>query len=253
MTIVDTGVPGYYSRDLPAELSAMGRTLDDVRAVVLTHAHSDHLGFAERIRRERSVSVRIHTADAQLARGEVKPLRDPAAPGIRAIRPGPLLGFLIYSARLGAMRTPPVLEVATFDDGATLDLPGAPRVVHLPGHTAGSAALVVVSSGCHLRRRRSGHSQRAERIDRAPARAVWSRPPSGVRLAGAPGRDRCPDSSSRPWPALDRRPCRSPREVARPRPALGAATSNATPGRLARRAGEAVHPGDRFSYSGSPL
>jgi glyoxylase-like metal-dependent hydrolase (beta-lactamase superfamily II) len=145
VTIVDTGVPGYYSRDLPAELSAMGRTLDDVRAVVLTHAHSDHLGFAERIRRERSVFVRIHTADAQLARGEVKPLRDPAAPGIRAIRPGPLLGFLIYSARLGAMRTPPVLEVATFDDGATLDLPGAPRVVHVPGHTAGSAALVVVS------------------------------------------------------------------------------------------------------------
>ncbi len=145
VTIVDTGVPGYYSRDLPAELSAMGRTLDDVRAVVLTHAHSDHLGFAERIRRERSVFVRIHTADAQLARGEVKPLRDPAAPGIRAIRPGPLLGFLIYSARLGAMRTPPVLEVATFDDGATLDLPGTPRVVHLPGHTAGSAALVVVS------------------------------------------------------------------------------------------------------------
>jgi glyoxylase-like metal-dependent hydrolase (beta-lactamase superfamily II) len=145
VTIVDTGVPGYYSRDLPAELSAMGRTLDDVRAVVLTHAHSDHLGFAERIRRERSVPVRIHTADAQLARGEVKPLRDPAAPGIRAIRPGPLLGFLIYSARLGAMRTPPVLEVVTFDDGATLDLPGTPRVVHLPGHTAGSAALVVVS------------------------------------------------------------------------------------------------------------
>jgi glyoxylase-like metal-dependent hydrolase (beta-lactamase superfamily II) len=145
VTIVDTGVPGYYSRDLPAELSAMGRTLDDVRAVVLTHAHSDHLGFAERIRRERSVSVRIHTADAQLARGEVKPLRDPAAPGIRAIRPGPLLGFLMYSSRLGAMRTPPVLEVATFDDGATLDLPGTPRVVHLPGHTAGSAALVVVS------------------------------------------------------------------------------------------------------------
>jgi glyoxylase-like metal-dependent hydrolase (beta-lactamase superfamily II) len=145
VTIVDTGVPGYYSRDLPAELSAMGRTLDDVRAVVLTHAHSDHLGFAERIRRERSVPVRIHTADAQLARGEVKPLRDPAAPGIRAIRPGPLLGFLIYSARLGAMRTPPVLEVATFDDGATLDLPGAPRVVHVPGHTAGSAALVVLS------------------------------------------------------------------------------------------------------------
>jgi glyoxylase-like metal-dependent hydrolase (beta-lactamase superfamily II) len=29
------------------------------------------------------------------------------------------------------------------DDGATLDLPGSPRIVHLPGHTPGSAAIHV--------------------------------------------------------------------------------------------------------------
>ena len=143
VTIVDAGAPGYYPRHLSAELAAMGRTLADVRAVVLTHAHSDHLGFAERIRRERHVPVRIHEADAALARGEVKPDRDPAAPGLRAIRPLPLLGFLVYATRLGAMRTPSVLEVATFGDGATLDVPGAPRVVLVPGHTSGNAALVV--------------------------------------------------------------------------------------------------------------
>jgi glyoxylase-like metal-dependent hydrolase (beta-lactamase superfamily II) len=39
----------------------------------------------------------------------------------------------------------PILEVATFGDGATLDVPGAPRVVLVPGHTAGMAALVVAS------------------------------------------------------------------------------------------------------------
>lgn len=39
------------------------------------------------------------------------------------------------------LRVPPILEVATFGDGATLDVPGAPRVIHVPGHTAGSAAL----------------------------------------------------------------------------------------------------------------
>jgi glyoxylase-like metal-dependent hydrolase (beta-lactamase superfamily II) len=145
VTIVDTGAPGYYLHELPAELEAMGRTLADVRAVVLTHAHSDHLGFAERIRRERGVPVRIHEDDAALARGEVKPLRDPAGPGLRAIRPLPLLRFLILGARLGAFRIPPVLEVATFGDGVMLDVPGSPRVVLVPGHTAGSAALSVVS------------------------------------------------------------------------------------------------------------
>jgi glyoxylase-like metal-dependent hydrolase (beta-lactamase superfamily II) len=35
--------------------------------------------------------------------------------------------------------------VITFGDGATLDVPGAPRVIHVPGHTPGSAALHVPS------------------------------------------------------------------------------------------------------------
>ena len=48
---------------------------------------------------------------------------------------------LAYGVRYGGLRAVPIGEVATFGDGATLDVPGAPRVIHLPGHTAGSAAL----------------------------------------------------------------------------------------------------------------
>jgi glyoxylase-like metal-dependent hydrolase (beta-lactamase superfamily II) len=71
VTIVDAGLPGYW-RDLPVELAAMGRTLDDVRAVVLTHGDTDHIGFAERLRTERGVPVYVHELDAARARGEVK-------------------------------------------------------------------------------------------------------------------------------------------------------------------------------------
>jgi glyoxylase-like metal-dependent hydrolase (beta-lactamase superfamily II) len=138
VTIIDAGVPGYWS-DLPAELAAMGRTLDDVRAIVLTHGHSDHIGFAERARRERGVPVRVHELDAALARGEVP---NPAR-GLGPIRPLPLLRFFLFSAMKGALRTPRLAEVATYGDGATLDVPGAPRVILLPGHTPGSAALHV--------------------------------------------------------------------------------------------------------------
>ena len=58
VTIVDAGLSGFWN-ELPAELAAMGRSLEDVRALVLTHAHVDHVGFAERIRRDRGVPVRI--------------------------------------------------------------------------------------------------------------------------------------------------------------------------------------------------
>jgi glyoxylase-like metal-dependent hydrolase (beta-lactamase superfamily II) len=134
VTIVDAGMPGYWHA-LPAELAAMGRSLEDVRAVVLTHAHSDHIGFAERIRTERGVPIRVHELDELRAKGRV-----PGPRGLGSFKLLPLLEFLIFGLRNG-LRSPPILEVATFDDGATLDVPGAPRVIHVPGHTEGSAAL----------------------------------------------------------------------------------------------------------------
>ena len=140
VTIIDAGLPGFWG-DLPKELAAMGRSLDDVRGVVLTHGDTDHVGFAERLRRERGVPVFVHEADAARARFEV---RKPSS-GWGPVKIGALLGFLWYSGLRGGLRVPPVTEVQTFDDCATLDLPGSPRVIHTPGHTPGSAAIHVPS------------------------------------------------------------------------------------------------------------
>lgn len=142
VTIVDAGLSGYY-RDIDRELAAMGRTPADVRALVLTHGHSDHIGFAERLRSERGIPVLVHESDAALARGEAP---NPAK-GYGHIKLGPLLGFLWFTLSHGGLRMPKLQQVATFGDGATLDVPGSPRIILTPGHTPGSAALHVASHG----------------------------------------------------------------------------------------------------------
>jgi len=144
VTIVDAGLSGLWN-DLPAELAAMGRTLDDIRAIVLTHGHSDHIGFAERGRVERGWPVSVHELAAALARGEVP---NPAKGG-GPMRPLPLLGFLWWSLRHGA-RTRHLGAVSTYCDGATLDVPGSPRVTLVPGHTPGSAVLHFAGHGALL-------------------------------------------------------------------------------------------------------
>jgi glyoxylase-like metal-dependent hydrolase (beta-lactamase superfamily II) len=137
ITIVDAGAPGYWN-DLSDELAAMGRTFADIRALVLTHAHVDHVGFAERLRREKGVPVSVHELDAKIARGEAKPQNQKMlGVGLAAFR------FIRFALSKGMLRATPILEVATFGDGATLDVPGAPRVIHVPGHSEGSAALHV--------------------------------------------------------------------------------------------------------------
>jgi len=135
VTIVDAGAPSYWN-ELPGELAAIGRSLADVRAIVLTHGHEDHIGFAERARLA-GIGSRVHELDAPLARKEVKNPATLAGP----LRPGPTIRFFWFSLRHGLARVQGLGEVETFDAGAALDVPGAPGVIHAPGHTPGSVAL----------------------------------------------------------------------------------------------------------------
>ncbi len=135
ITVVDAGLAGHWS-DLVAELRTMGRSLDDIRGLILTHGDSDHIGFAERLRREHGVPVYVGAADAARARGEFKPKN---TMGPRKL--GPLLGFMSYALRKGGARTTYLKEVVDVHGGETLDLPGAPQIIALPGHSAGSIAI----------------------------------------------------------------------------------------------------------------
>jgi glyoxylase-like metal-dependent hydrolase (beta-lactamase superfamily II) len=137
VTVIDAGLPGHW-RDLVDELTSMDRSVDDIRGVILTHGDSDHLGFAERLRRDHGVPVYVHPDDADRAKGGPKP-----ANAKHAMSFGAVLRFVGYSIRKNGLRSTPLRETIDARDGDVLDLPGAPRIVAMPGHSPGSIAVHV--------------------------------------------------------------------------------------------------------------
>jgi glyoxylase-like metal-dependent hydrolase (beta-lactamase superfamily II) len=137
VTAVDAGLPGHR-RELLAELASLGLGPADVAGVVLTHGDSDHVGFAEWLRREHGVPVYVHAADASRAKGGDKPA------GLKQqMKIGAMLQFLTYFVRKGGARSAWLSEVVEVHDGDVLDLPGSPRVISVPGHSEGSIAVHV--------------------------------------------------------------------------------------------------------------
>lgn len=137
--LIDAGIPGQWP-ELLAELDALGLTPADIRGVVLTHGDSDHLGFAERLRRDHGVPVAVHADDAERALGGPKPKT-----GRERFRLGATARFLWFTLRRGGLRTEYPREVERIEAGTALPLPGRPEIIAMPGHSPGSIAVHVPS------------------------------------------------------------------------------------------------------------
>lgn len=136
LTVLDAGLPADW-RQFVAALTRLGHSPADVDAVLITHHHLDHAGNAERLRSS-GARVLSHPADAPYLRGERK--RSNRGMARYLLRPWYLAYMAGYVAK-GITRTPAVAQLDELSDGEVVDVPGSPRVVHAPGHTAGSCAL----------------------------------------------------------------------------------------------------------------
>ncbi len=145
VTVVDAGAPGYRDQLGPG-CRELGREESDVKAVVLTHAHADHVGVAEILRSELGVPVYVHSGDEQLAR-TAKALGKNEGSLTPYLRHAAAWKLLWELTRQGAIKPRPIQEVRTFEGGAELDVPGGLRAVHTPGHTDGHCVLVAASAG----------------------------------------------------------------------------------------------------------
>jgi glyoxylase-like metal-dependent hydrolase (beta-lactamase superfamily II) len=138
LVLIDAGVSGDWGL-FSAAVSSMGRHLNDLQAVLITHAHSDHTGFAERARTDAHATVWAHEADVAVAKGAKQEKNEgKLAPYLRHAEAWRTLFGLMAHGGVGIV---PILEVSAFADGQTIEVAGHPRVVHLPGHTPGMSAL----------------------------------------------------------------------------------------------------------------
>jgi len=153
LTLIDAGLPG--SAPLLADaIHQTGHELADLRHLVLTHFHADHIGAAAHIAEWGEVEVLAHHADALFIRA--------AATG-----PAPDLADWeqpIYEQVMSQLPAQPVIppridrELA---DGDELDFGDGARAIAVPGHTPGSLALYlprhqVLFTGDAVARRQDG-------------------------------------------------------------------------------------------------
>ncbi|GAA2345082.1 MBL fold metallo-hydrolase [Dactylosporangium salmoneum] len=143
--IVDTGIATSPTEGMAPALEAIGRRIEDVRWILLTHGHIDHVGGAHALweRTGRRAQVVIHEADAPMLRSRrahVEEYRHGRAPYLND--PG---GEARVTAAANAVISGEMEPTMLLRGGETLSLGGGVTVsVHaVPGHTPGSVAYVI--------------------------------------------------------------------------------------------------------------
>ncbi|MER5577529.1 MBL fold metallo-hydrolase [Streptomyces massasporeus] len=145
VTLVDTGYPGDREQVL-ASLAQVGSSPEAVAAVLITHAHNDHLGSAEYLRATYGTPVYLHEAEVPHARREFLHQVSVGTVLRNGWRPG-VLPWAVHALRSGGTTPVPVTAPQAFPTAGALDLPGRPVPVHTPGHTDGHCAYHLPGTG----------------------------------------------------------------------------------------------------------
>jgi glyoxylase-like metal-dependent hydrolase (beta-lactamase superfamily II) len=134
LILIDAGYPNKEAAVFGA-IRALGRTPNQLKHLIFTHGHPDHIGSGAAIVRESGARTYLHPLDIPIAEsgGPFRPMTP--APGLL----GRILCNLFFhpDARLA-----PVAIDEALTPGKILPIAGGFDVIHVPGHCAGQVALL---------------------------------------------------------------------------------------------------------------
>lgn len=130
LTVIDSGMPGS-AKGILTYIQKLGRQPSDLKRILLTHQHVDHIGGATELARQTGAEVWAHPLDTPAIEGKAR----------REAPHGPL-GVVFRAVLLPRIQATSVAR--TLNDGETLPVlaaSGGLQVVETPGHTRGHVSF----------------------------------------------------------------------------------------------------------------
>jgi glyoxylase-like metal-dependent hydrolase (beta-lactamase superfamily II) len=130
LTLVDTGFRGSFTQIIDF-VHHLGRTVDEIGLIILTHNHFDHAGGLAELGKLTRAKVAIHRDDIDNTDGQLPYPR--------------VIGGLLKASPFATLNSASLVKPEDVDiqlvGGEVFQPLGGLEVIHIPGHTPGSISL----------------------------------------------------------------------------------------------------------------
>ena len=136
---VDAGAPGKV-KQFALGLARAGIRASEVRLIVLTHGHWDHVGSARDLKMLTAAKLAMHQGDRECVERSLTPL----PPGVTTLVK---VFIAVHRLFLPLIKVPATaVDIVLGDEAFPLHEYGVPgHVLHTPGHSAGSVSVLLDS------------------------------------------------------------------------------------------------------------
>jgi glyoxylase-like metal-dependent hydrolase (beta-lactamase superfamily II) len=141
VVLIDAGFPGQRDEVLDS-VRKLGFGVDDIHAILLTHAHVDHFGSAIWFAKTHGTPVFCHAGEVGHAHREYLEQVSTLALAAKSWQPR-YLKWSYRIARKGALVRDAIPTARALTAAVAAALPGQPMAIPSPGHTGGHCSYVV--------------------------------------------------------------------------------------------------------------